>query len=295
MGAPPSNLDPSVRARLVLGASRLAVGVALTLGAVKLAAFLATDSIALLGTLADSVLDAVASALTLFANRAAVQPADEEHRFGHGKAEALAGLGQAAFVGGSALLLGVMAVQGLITPRAVVRPAVGMAAAAVAIVGTLGLVLYQRRVVRLTGALSIEGDLLHYTSDVALNLSVILALWLSSLGWAWADPVLGLAVAAFIAHGAWGIGRRAVDMLMDHELPAEDRARIEAIAHAEPEVRGVHDLRTRRSGGLVFVQLHIDLAAGMPLRQAHDIGERVEFAIIEAVGAAEVLVHHDPV
>ncbi len=293
------NADPTAplltgdaRARQILRVSRVAVAVATTLGIVKLVAFLATDSIALLGTLADSVLDILASALTLLANRTAVQPADADHRFGHGKAEALAGLGQAAFVGGSAVLLGVTAIQGSISPRAVSNPIIGVAAAGVAILATLGLVAYQRRVVRLTGSLAVAGDQLHYESDVILNASVVLALVLASMGQAWADPLIAFGVAIYILRGAWQIGAASIDMLMDRELADEARAQIEAIALAEPDV---HDLRTRRSGGQVFVQLHIDLVDDMPLQVAHDIGERVEFGIMEAVGAAEVLVHHDPV
>jgi ferrous-iron efflux pump FieF len=291
--APP--LDDAARGRLIMRASRAAVTVALSLLVVKLGVWLVSGSVALLGAVADSGLDLVASGVTLVANRAALVPADEDHRFGHGKAEALAGLAQATFVGVSAVLVGVAAVYGLFHYRPVQRPDLGIGVSLLAVVITLGLVIYQRLVVRRTGSMSVAGDSLHYVGDLALNGAVAVAIFLSQWGIRWADPVFGIAVALFIMNGAWGLGRDAVDVLMDRELPESDRERIVEVALQEPEVHGVHDLRTRRSGGHTFIQLHLDFPAEMTVREAHDIGERVEFAIIDALQATEVFVHQDPV
>jgi ferrous-iron efflux pump FieF len=249
-----------------------------------------------LSTLIDSLLDAVASVITLFAVHHALVPADREHRFGHGKAEALAALGQAAFITGSACLLVVEAVRRFFQPHEVTRELVGIAVMVLSIVLTLVLVQYQRYVVRKTASVAIGADSLHYVGDLLVNGAVIAALVATAwLGWQWVDPVLALCVAGYILISAWRIARSSLDMLMDRELPDEDRKRIREIVLAHPEVHAFHDLRSRRSGTDTFIQLHIELDGELTVEQAHDISDAVEEEIRAAFPNAEVIIHQDPV
>jgi ferrous-iron efflux pump FieF len=281
--------------RLMKSASYASVTVAVTLILAKLGAWIVTDSVAILSTLIDSLLDALASIITLFAVHQSLVPADREHRFGHGKAEALAALGQAAFITGSACLLVFEAVRRLFEPHAVTRELVGIAVMVLSIVLTLALVQYQRYVVRKTDSVAIGADSLHYVGDLLVNGGVIAALAATAwLGWQWLDPVLALAVAAYILLSAWRIARSSLDMLMDRELPDEDRTRIREIALSHPGVHEMHDLRSRRSGTDTFIQLHIELDGELTLEQAHDISDTVEEEIRAAFPNAEVIIHQDP-
>ena len=273
----------------------IAVAVAATLAALKLAAWALTGSVSMASSLVDSLLDIGASAVNLWAIRVALKPADHDHRFGHGKAEPLAGLAQAAFVTGSAAFLSLEAVDRLMNPVAVTRGALGIAVMVLATLATLALVTAQRRVARRTGSLAVEADSLHYTGDLLMNGAVIAGLVLSTeLGWPWADPVMALAIAAVLMVGAIRILLRAIDQLMDRELPEAMRERIVAIAHRAPEVLDVHDLKTRTSGRQRFVQLHITMDGQLPLARAHAIGDEVTAAILALIPEAEVIVHHDP-
>jgi ferrous-iron efflux pump FieF len=227
--------------------------------------------------------------------RYSLQPADDEHRFGHGKAEALAGLGQATFIAGSALFLLLEAINRLLHPEPLEAVGVGIGVMAFAIVATLVLLGIQRHVIRLTGSTAIRADSLHYATDLITNLSTIAALFLALAGWHGADPLFALALAGYILYSAFGIGREAIELLMDRELPDETRDRIRELAYARPEVLGVHDLRTRQAGHQYFVQLHIELHDDLPLREAHAAADAVEDAIRAAFPGAEVIVHQDPV
>ncbi len=281
--------------RLMLLASRAAVAVASVLILVKLAAWLLTDSVAMLSTLVDSLLDVCASLINLFAVRHALQPADQEHRFGHGKAEALAGLGQSAFIAGSAVFLLLAASQRLITPQPLENTAIGIAVMAFSILLTLALVIFQRSVIRRTGSVAIRADSLHYVGDLLTSGAVILAFVLASnLGWAMADPLMGAAIAVYILYNAWQIARSSLDILMDRELPDEDRRRIHDLAVAHPEVVDMHDLRTRSAGQQIFIQLHLEMEPTLSLMQAHEIADSVETEIRQAFPDAEVLIHQDP-
>jgi ferrous-iron efflux pump FieF len=276
-------------------ATHAAVGVAAVLIAAKLAAWLLTGSVALLTSLVDSVLDLVASVLNLLAVRHALEPADREHRFGHGKAEALAGLGQGAFITGSAVFLIFEAVGRLIEPRPVVQGAVGIGVMLFSIAVTLALVLFQNRVVRRTGSVAISADTLHYKSDLLTNLGVIAALALATqLGWQLADPLIAIAIALYILRGAFGIFRESYDHLMDREFPEEMRRRISEIVLAHPDSRAMHDLRTRWSGNRAFIQFHLELDPYISLLQAHRIADEIEVKIVEAFPGAEVIIHEDP-
>jgi ferrous-iron efflux pump FieF len=286
---------PSDAARLMRAATYASVATAAVLVAVKLGAWVVTESVSMLATLVDSLLDVLASLVNMFAVRHALQPADAEHRFGHGKAEALAGLAQAAFISGSAVFLLFEAGNRLLHPKPVLNTAVGIAVMVFAIVATLALVAFQRYVVRKTGSLAISADSLHYVSDVLANGSVILALVLSTtLGWFAADPLFGAGIVVYILYSAWTIARRALQVLMDRELPDGDRERIRRIALTHPEVRDMHDLRTRSSGPQRFIQLHLEMDGALTLTHAHEIADQVEAEILAVYPDAEVIIHQDP-
>ncbi len=294
--------QPIVKAKARADAERLmrlatyaAVGTALILIVIKFAAWLATDSVSLLSTLVDSLLDIAASTVNLFAVRHALQPADEEHRFGHGKAESLAGLAQAAFISGSAVFLLLQAGARLFDPVRVTNTQAGYIVMVVSIVATIVLVSFQKYVTKRTGSLAISADSAHYTMDVLVNASVIVSLFLASkLNWQLADPLFALAIAFYILHGAIKVGHEAYQMLMDRELPDEDREKIKKLALSSPEVRNMHDLRTRQSGQDMFIQMHLEMSGELTLKEAHDVADGVMALIEDAYPRAEVLVHQDP-
>ena len=288
-------VDPARARRLMRRATYFAVAAAALMIAGKLGAWLATDSISILSALADSVMDVLASLINLLAVRHALQPPDREHRFGHGKAEPLAGLGQAAFIAASAIFLIVEAVGRILEPEPIAQAPVGIGVMVFAILVTAALVTYQRYVVRLTGSTAIKADSLHYATDILVDVGVIVALVLAmTLGWQLADPIIALAVAGFIIHAAVRVALGALSQLMDRELPDEDRERIRQIVLSHPEVRDCHDLRTRRSGIDSFIQVHVEMDRSLTLMRAHEISDDVEARIRAAFPHAEVLIHADP-
>jgi len=281
--------------RLRRGATYASVAVALLLIAVKFAAWLETGSVALLSSLIDSLLDAVASIVNLIAVRHALAPADREHRFGHGKAEPLAVLGQSAFIIGSALLLLAEAVRRLIQPAPVANPPAGIAVMVFSIAVTIGLVLYQRHVVARTGSIAITADELHYRGDLILNASVIAALLLSGIfGLRILDPLFGAGIGVWIIYSAARLARLSLVQLMDRELPDDERERIRDIALSHPEVAAAHDLRTRVAGPTAFIQIHIEMDGDMSLVRAHAISDEVEERLRAAYPHAEIIIHQDP-
>ena len=280
---------------LMRRATYASLAVAVLLVAVKFAAWAATDSVSLLSSLIDSLLDGAASLVNLLAVRQALTPPDREHRFGHGKAEPLASLGQSAFIAGSAVLLLVQAAQHLLRPTPVVNSEIGLAVMGFAVAVTLALLAYQRTVVRRTGSLAIRVDAFHYRADLVLNLAVIVSLLLTTeLGYLSIDPIFGGLIGLWIIWGAWQVARKAIVHLMDEELPDEERERIRQIALKHPKVRAVHDLKTRASGPNSFIQLHIEMDGGIRLIEAHRISDEVEASIREAFPRAEIIIHQDP-
>jgi ferrous-iron efflux pump FieF len=285
--------EPSGRLKMV--AAIAAVAVAAVLICAKAVAYFATGSVSLLSTLVDSLLDLAASIINLIAIRHAAQPADREHRFGHGKAEPLAGLGQSTFIAGSAVFLLVQAGERLVQRQPISNEAIGIGVMMLSIVLTLGLVLLQRRVTRTTGSLAIGADALHYKSDLLVNIGVIGALLLSTqLGWRLADPLFATGVAVYILYSAWQIFSESFHLLMDRELPDADRAKIRTIASAHPSVISIHDLRTRSSGTQAFIQFHLELDGNLTLIDAHAIADSVMRDVERAFPNAEVLIHEDP-
>ncbi|MCP1337463.1 cation diffusion facilitator family transporter [Futiania mangrovi] len=283
------------RERLMRLATYASVASACFLILIKLGAWIATGSLAMLSSLIDSVLDAAASIVNLVAVRHALEPADHEHRFGHGKAEPLAGLGQAALIFGSALFLVFEAGGRLFAPVPVTQSTLGIVVIVVSIAVTLGLVLFQRHVVRVTKSVAIAADSLHYKGDLLMNAGVILALVLAGVfDMPIADPIIALMIAGYIANSAWSIVRQSLDQLMDKEFPEEDRARIRQIATSHREVEEIHDLRTRSSGTYSFIQFHLELDPHMTLARAHRISDEVEEMLQEAFPDADIFIHQDP-
>jgi ferrous-iron efflux pump FieF len=290
-----SVIHGSAADRLRRLATYASVAVAALLIAVKFAAWLETGSVALLSSLVDSLLDIAASFVNLVAVRHAMSPADREHRFGHGKAEPLAVLGQSAFITGSAMLLLAEAVRRVISPARIENPPAGVAVMIFSIVVTVGLVLYQRHVVQRTGSIAITADELHYRSDVVLNLSVIAALVLgSALDLPILDPLFGAAIGIWIVYSAVRLARLSLIQLMDHELPDDEREKIRAIAQSHPDVVAAHDLRTRVAGPTAFIQIHIEINGTLSLIRAHEISDEVEAELRAAYPNAEVMIHQDP-
>ncbi len=291
-----SNPPDQIGLRWLLAASYASVGVAFVLIAAKLVAWFLTDSASMLGSLLDSVMDSMASLINMVAVRYSIKPADEDHRFGHGKAESLAGLAQSGFILASAILLLVHCAERLAGPpsHGLENAGIGVIVTVFALCCTLGLVAVQTHAIRLTGSTAIRADSLHYKSDILLNLSVMAALAGASLGFPRVDAVFGAGIAFFIAHGAWRIGWEAFDMLMDRELPPEVDREILALALAHREVLGVHDLRTRRSGNRYHIQLHLEFADETLLLSAHTVADEVEAAIAARFPGADIIIHQDP-
>ncbi len=288
-------LDQRRAGRLMRLATYASVVTATILIAVKLGAWWLTDSVSLLSSLMDSLLDVAASLVTLLAVRQALVPADQEHRFGHGKAEPLAALLQAGLISGSALFIAIEGGHRLIQPEPVSYGNVGVGVMVFSILLTFALTRFQKYVVRRTGSSAIAADSLHYMSDLLMNAAVILALVLASqFGWLRADPLIALGVAGYIFYSAVQIAREALDMLMDRELPAEQREKVIAVARAHDEVLGVHDLKTRASGPRTFIQLHLEMNGGMTLYRAHAVAEAVEAELQTQFPGAEVIIHQDP-
>lgn len=281
--------------RWVTLASTAAVVTATLLILGKLIAWLMTDSSSLLASLTDSFMDVSASIINLLAIRYALAPADEEHRFGHGKAESLAGLIQSAFISGSALLLMMHGISSMLNQVPVVRLEAGIWVSAGSILLTLLLVSFQSLVIRKTNSVAIKADMLHYRSDLLLNAGVLVALVLAGQGWYWADGLFAILIGLFLVWGAVQIGYESVQALLDRQLPEEEQARIMALCCAVEGVHGVHDLRTRQSGPTRFVQLHLELDDQLPLVKAHQIADEAELAVRQSFERMEVIIHMDPI
>jgi ferrous-iron efflux pump FieF len=283
------------RAALTTRAALASVGMALFLLGLKIYAAAATGSVAMLGSLADTGLDLLASLVTLFGVRIAATPPDREHRFGHGKAEALAALAQVVLISISAVAIGWRAAMRLIQEEATANAEYGIAVSLVAVAATVVLLAYQRSVIRRTGSVAIRTDNVHYQSDLLLNLSVIAALCLDQyLGFTGADPLFGIGIALWLLWGAWAASNHALDQLMDREWPEEKRRRLIQIAASHPAGLGIHDLRTRSSGTRDFAQFHIWVDPAMTVAAAHDAVEEIEDRIKAEFPDCEVLIHLDP-
>ncbi len=290
-----AGISPEERSRLTFRAAMASIAMAVTLIVLKSWAALETDSTAMLGSLADSGLDLVASLVVLLGVRIAAQPADYEHRFGHGKAEALASLVQVILITISAVFIGFRAIQRLLAGAETGNAELGIGVSVVAMVLTAALITYQRHVVRKTGSLAIGTDRLHYSSDLMLNASVIVALALDQYAkLKGADAVFGVLIALWLLWGAWSASSHALDQLMDREWPDELRERFLAATKEYPELAGLHDFRTRSSGTHYFAQFHVWVPADWTVKEAHDRLDRAEEALQERFPGTEILIHVDP-
>ena len=296
----PSNADSadvqeqrSIRLRRQAAAASICLAGILVIA--KLVAALITDSVAVLSTLLDSLADLAAATITMLCVRQSVRPPSRSFRFGRSKAEPLSALGQAAFIAGSGLFIIIEAVTRLIDPQPLQATEIGIAVMLLSLLLTGTLVIFQRHVVRETASPAIAADSLNYTGDLVTGLSVLVALVLvGQTGWTWLDPLAGLGVALYLLGNAVAIGRQAIDMLLDRELPAEQRQQIRKIVMADEDARGLHDLRTRNAGTRCFIELHLEIDGRLSLEQAHVITDRIEARIMTAFPAAEVLIHQEP-
>ncbi len=276
-------------------AALASVATALLLGALKGYAAWRTGSVAMLASLADSLLDLVASLVTLAGVRIAAQPADADHRFGHGKAEALAALFQVALISISATFIAVRAVERFLSGKVAAQAESGIAVSLVAILATLALTAYQRRAIAASGSIAIRTDRLHYQSDLLLNAGVIAALVLEQyLSLRGADPVFGIAIALWLLWGAWTAASDAIGQLMDREWAEDKRRAFVEVAAKQPGLESLHDLRTRTSGAQDFAQFHIHLPRDLTVTQAHDIVDALERRLEAAFPGTQILIHVDP-
>jgi ferrous-iron efflux pump FieF len=281
--------------RLMRLATYASVIVASILIFIKVAAWLTTESVSLLSSLVDSVLDVGASIVNLIAVRHSLQPADYEHRFGHGKAEALAGLAQASFIGGSGAFLILESVGRFIQPREITNSGTGIIVMLIAILLTLMLVGFQSYVVKKTGSIAISADSLHYRADILVNVAVIISLVLAAnLQWYMADPVFAILIVIYMSIGAYKIAVQSLGILMDKEFSDEARKRIKDIAESHEKIMNVHDMRTRSSGATSFIQFHAEMPKHISLAEAHEIADEVMYMVEDAFPNTEVLIHQDP-
>lgn len=283
------------REKLLKQATTASVATAVFLVILKAVAWLFSGSASILASLADSLTDCLASALNWVAVRYALQPADDHHVFGHGKAEGLSALLQAAFIGGAAVFLLLNAANRLIHPEPLVHVSAGVIVMLISVAVTLVLITFQRYVLAQTESTAVAADKLHYVSDLASNAAVLAALVLSAFGWHSADAWLALVLSLWMVKSAYDIGREAVDMLMDKSLPAEQVTQLIQAALSVEHVCGVHDVKTRKSGGMVFVQIHIECPGELNLHQAHEASHQASNRIRALFDHAEVVVHQDPV
>ncbi|ATE65943.1 cation diffusion facilitator family transporter [Rhizorhabdus dicambivorans] len=284
-----SRLEPNERAGIA------SVSVAAILILLKGYGSWETGSAAVLGSLADTALDLIASIVTFYSVRLAATPADRQHRYGHGKAEAIAAFFQLVLISISAFGIIVRSAQQLMAGARPQAAETGISVSAIALVLTLLLVAYQRRVIARTGSLAIGTDKIHYQSDVMLNLGVIAALVIEHyMGISGADAVAGMAIGVWLLYGAWHASRRAIDQLMDREWPEERRRAFAEVAGRHPELRGIHNLRTRTSGGDDFAEFHVWVDAGMTLGEAHRVMDEVERKLGKAFPGVDITIHPEP-
>lgn len=288
---------PEKLATLMRRATYASVVIASLLLTAKLFAWWKTDSLAMLSSFTDSVFDVLMSLVNLFAVRYALKPADDDHRYGHTSIEDIAGLAQCAFIFAAMAMIILQSIERLANPHILLsNPQLGISVSLLGMILTTMLVLFQTYVTRRTKSLVIAADRLHYVGDILFNLGVLAAFVLSSyFGLIWADAAIAMAIAFIVLWGNRSIGIRAFNNLMDREMPDDEKAAIETMVAAIPEIRGHHNLKTRYSGTKAFVQLHVEVDANLNFRDAHTIIDRLEKAIMARFEGADVIVHPDPV
>jgi len=267
---------------------------AIVLIVAKVFAWGASGSLSVLASLIDSIMDAAASIINLVAVRYALIPADEDHKFGHGKAEALAGLGQAMFITGSAIFLLFHSVDRMLHPREIEQVSVAVGIMVFSITATAILLMLQRYTVKRTQSVAIKADSLHYAADLFTNVGIVVALMLAQAGWPGIDPIFAILIAFYVLYSAWSIVVESVNDLLDKELPESIQQAIVEVVVSHEDVRGVHDLRTRQSGRNKIVQFHMEIDRDLPLWQAHDVAEKIEQELLHEFPEVDVIIHQDP-
>ncbi|MBT5074964.1 MAG: cation diffusion facilitator family transporter [Kordiimonadaceae bacterium] len=290
-----NNIDKSEAEKLLKRATTASVSVAITLIGLKTWGYVESGSVAIFGTLLDSVMDSLSSIIIFAAVRFSMVPADEDHRFGHGKAEAIAGLLQAFVITVTSIILLYEVVDKFINPVKLEKTNLGIGIIILSIVLTALLVIYQRYVTKRTGSVAIEADGMHYTGDILLNLGVAISLVLGGyFSMTYADPAFGAVACLYLLHSARQVFRASTDVLMDKEMSEEERANIESIIRTHTEVVDIHELRTRRSGLNIFIQFHMELEQDISLYDAHIISDQVEATLMKTYQNSEILIHADP-
>ncbi|MEL6715738.1 MAG: cation diffusion facilitator family transporter, partial [Planctomycetota bacterium] len=290
-----TDADPALWRKLRRRAAMTSLGIATLLATAKIVGAFVTGSVGVLSSLADSLADVAASGLTFWTVELAHRPADEDHRYGHGRAEALSSLVQAALVVASAIFVVYVGVGRLFDPEPLREGRWAIAVMALSVAGSLTIVGVQRATLRRVESVAIEADSLHYKGDVLSNLAIIAGLLVASRpGLGWVDPVIGGLIALYLMVSIGSVARRSIDQLMDRELSEDERARVAAVVEADPDVRGFHDLRTRSLGVSAHIDLHLELDGHLDLVTAHEITDRVERALLTAFPGSSVTIHTEP-
>jgi ferrous-iron efflux pump FieF len=288
-------LDEQENAKLRFSATIFSVFVAITLIIIKLYAYIETGSMSVLSALIDSSVDLLTSAFILVGVRKAMKPADKSHRFGHRKVESLVALAQAAFILGSCVILVYEVINHIINPQPIQQNHIGVSVMCISIALTLFLLAYQYYVIKKTGSVAIKADQLHYRGDLLMNFSVIVILLLSEkVSWPYLDPLFAIFIILILLGGTKNIARTALDVLMDRELPIEERQEIEKCVNAHPESKGIHDLRSRFDGMYRFIEFHLELDPSLTLTEAHDITDAIEQDLKKKFEPAEIIIHQEP-
>ncbi len=280
--------------KLVKQAANLAIVVAVLLIVIKAFAWWKTGSISILAAMTDSFVDLFASLTNALVLRFALQPADENHAFGHGKAESLAAIAQTAFITGSAAFLLLQGIHKLTSPELIKGSELGIAVSLISMLATAVLVLYQRKVVRITQSPAIAADSLHYQTDLFMNATILVAMLLNLYGFIYADALFAIGIALYIALNAAKMLWEAVQVLLDEALPQAEIDQIMHIANQHENIIGIHDVLTRKVGATRFIQLHLELDDRLTFVQAHDISDSLEHKIREAFPMSEIHIHQEP-
>ncbi|WGE36608.1 cation diffusion facilitator family transporter [Actinobacillus genomosp. 1] len=280
--------------KLVKRAANLAIVIACLLIVIKMFAWWKTGSISILAAVTDSVVDLLASITNILVLRFALLPADENHTFGHGKAESLAAIAQSAFIGGSAVFLVLQGIHKLTYPHFIEGSEIGIIVSLISMVFTAGLVWYQKRVVALTKSPAIAADSLHYQTDLLMNAAILVAMLLNLYGFVYADAIFAIGIALYIGLNALKMFWEAVQVLLDKALPQEEIDQIIELAAKHECIIGIHDLLTRQVGAVRFIQLHLELADNLTLLEAHDITDSLEQKILAIFPRSEIIIHQEP-
>jgi len=280
---------------LVRSASIASLLVASTLIVLKYYGWVTTNSVSLLGSLADSLIDFLASVFVFVAISYSILPADAKHRFGYGKSEGLAAFVQSLLIGISGIYVCFEAIKRLLNPSQINQPSTAIWIILVSIVLTLALVMYQKYVVKKSKSIAIESDRYHYLTDTYINLSVLFSIAIT--GWTrfvFIDALVGLLISGVILYTSVTLLKKSFKILLDQEIQSDDRDRIREIALDHPKVLGFHDLRTRDTGRKYIIQFHLELDPNMSLLESHEITDEVTDNVLKLYPDSELIIHTDP-